>query len=366
MDSEPLHCPVCAVEIDNIEEAHRLINCRHPYHLECIKIWLQTGKYTCPVCRIESKTILKWTTNEVAYEQQANVHNGDNIEDDGYEEELFSDFEDEEDFEFVCNECHNEDDEELFSCENCDYTAHFTCANIPIENTATCPRCGSVGNNAQNFNFAPLATEARMDVAVPPRQQISQQRTLLQQISNLQRKFALHAISMDTNVSKLMRTLGHISQVWMDMNNREVYKFLVSSGLVPLISEYLSLIDEGTAPTIPTMSITKSLQLLERLSVPQSVIQDHHLPQRVIQIFPYFPPQSSVGIAIRNVLSKWMMSPTTLDAEEEAKAVEPLVSTKFTRFTTTQDSLIMKPYGQNEIKLPLYFASIIPSKKKSK
>jgi len=45
------NCPVCCNEIKESKDNIKILKCGHAHHRDCLKIWFDNGKDTCPVCR---------------------------------------------------------------------------------------------------------------------------------------------------------------------------------------------------------------------------------------------------------------------------------------------------------------------------
>ncbi|KAK6936605.1 Zinc finger, RING-type [Dillenia turbinata] len=50
-DVDSLECAVCLCSLEGSHEVRELHNCCHFFHRECLDVWIDKGKVTCPVCR---------------------------------------------------------------------------------------------------------------------------------------------------------------------------------------------------------------------------------------------------------------------------------------------------------------------------
>ena len=45
------NCPVCCSEIEESKDNIQVLKCGHAHHRQCLKMWFDSGKDTCPMCR---------------------------------------------------------------------------------------------------------------------------------------------------------------------------------------------------------------------------------------------------------------------------------------------------------------------------
>lgn len=50
-DGEEETCSICLVEFEKQDSVHELRRCGHIFHVECMEKWLETCRFTCPLCR---------------------------------------------------------------------------------------------------------------------------------------------------------------------------------------------------------------------------------------------------------------------------------------------------------------------------
>lgn len=50
-DGDDFDCVICLSEVLSGEKFRVLPKCKHRFHGGCIDAWLETGKWSCPVCR---------------------------------------------------------------------------------------------------------------------------------------------------------------------------------------------------------------------------------------------------------------------------------------------------------------------------
>jgi hypothetical protein len=48
-----MHCPICMEEFKRGSLIQSFGVCAHEFHTACLNSWLQRGKSTCPVCRLD-------------------------------------------------------------------------------------------------------------------------------------------------------------------------------------------------------------------------------------------------------------------------------------------------------------------------
>lgn len=44
-------CSICLVEFEKQDSVNKLGRCGHTFHVECMEKWLDTCRFTCPLCR---------------------------------------------------------------------------------------------------------------------------------------------------------------------------------------------------------------------------------------------------------------------------------------------------------------------------
>ncbi|KAJ6810994.1 E3 ubiquitin-protein ligase [Iris pallida] len=52
-EEEESTCSVCLCGLEERDVVRELGNCRHAFHKQCIDAWVDTGKVTCPLCRLQ-------------------------------------------------------------------------------------------------------------------------------------------------------------------------------------------------------------------------------------------------------------------------------------------------------------------------
>ena len=57
-------CPICQEELDKIEPGSSYLECTHWFHFDCIDIWYQRARRSCPQCNSNSDVIYKITSGE--------------------------------------------------------------------------------------------------------------------------------------------------------------------------------------------------------------------------------------------------------------------------------------------------------------
>lgn len=50
-DEEGKMCSICLVEFEKQDSVNKLGRCGHTFHVECMEKWLETCRFTCPLCR---------------------------------------------------------------------------------------------------------------------------------------------------------------------------------------------------------------------------------------------------------------------------------------------------------------------------
>ncbi|KAJ6810975.1 E3 ubiquitin-protein ligase RHA1B-like [Iris pallida] len=52
-EEEESTCSVCLCRLEERDVVRELGNCRHAFHKQCIDAWVDMGKITCPLCRLQ-------------------------------------------------------------------------------------------------------------------------------------------------------------------------------------------------------------------------------------------------------------------------------------------------------------------------
>ncbi|KAL3850890.1 hypothetical protein ACJIZ3_012772 [Penstemon smallii] len=50
-NNEEEMCSICLMEFEKEDFVNKLPRCGHVFHMECMEKWLDTCKFTCPICR---------------------------------------------------------------------------------------------------------------------------------------------------------------------------------------------------------------------------------------------------------------------------------------------------------------------------